>query len=88
MGTIARMAVALEMDDRGFEKGIASAQRSAESFSKRLGDLGGKMSLAVTAPLVGIAGVAVKSAADFEQSMNIMQQVAGATGDVMEKMQK
>ncbi len=88
MGTIARMAVALEMDDRGFEKGIASAQRSAESFSKRLGDLGGKMSLAVTAPLVGIAGAAVKSAADFEQSMNIMQQVAGATGDEMKAMQK
>jgi len=46
------------------------------------------LSLGVTAPLLGIATTAISSAADFQQSMNIMQTVSGATGDQMARMQQ
>ena len=87
MGTIARMNVALNMDDSGFASGIQRAQQQADSFSKKLGGLGQTMSLAVTAPLVGIAAAAVSSAAGFESSMNVMGQVTGATADQMASLQ-
>lgn len=67
--------------------GTEGAERAAASLASSMREMGTKMSLAVTTPLVGIAGVALKSAGDFEQSMNIVQQVTGATGEQMERMQ-
>jgi len=48
---------------------------------------GTAMSLGVTAPLAGIATAAINSAADFEQSLNVMAQVSGATADQMATLQ-
>ena len=87
MGTIARLDVKLGMDDSGFAAGVQRAQAQADSLSKKLGGMGTAMSLAVTAPLVGIAAAAVSSAAGFEQSMNVMGQVTGATGEQMARLQ-
>ncbi len=86
MGTIARMSVALAMDSSDFDKGVQEAQRKAESFGKKLQSAGTAMSAAVTLPLVGIAAAALKSAGDFESTMNVMQSITGATGDQMEAM--
>jgi len=88
MSTIASMNVKLALDARDFESGIGRVQQQAESLSKRLGSLGQGMSLAVTAPLVGIAGMALKSAGDFEASMNVLQSVSGATAGQMAALQQ
>jgi TP901 family phage tail tape measure protein len=45
------------------------------------------MSLGITAPFAAISGAAFKSAGDFEQSMNVMAQVTGATAGQIEQMQ-
>ena len=83
MGTIARMDVRLGMDSADFDRGIARAQASAESFSQKLTKAGTAMSIGVTAPLAGIAAMALKSAGDFEASMNVLQSVSGATAGQM-----
>jgi len=83
MGTIARMAVELGMDASGFERGIANVQNSLDSMAKKMASAGTTLSLGVTAPLAGIATMALQSAGDFEQSLNIMAQVSGATADQM-----
>ena len=88
MGTIANMNVRLALDSSDFESGIAKAQGSATSFSQKLGKLGTGMSAAVTAPLGLISGMAFKSAGDFEQSMNVMAQVTGATAGEMATLQQ
>lgn len=49
--------------------------------------LGAGMTAAITLPLLGIAAAALSSASDFEQSMNILQQVSGASADSMAAMQ-
>ncbi len=87
MATIATMNVMLGMDGSDFERGIGNAQRSLDSMSKKLQSSGTALSLGVTAPLMGIATVAVTSAADFEKSMNVMAQVSGATTDQMATLQ-
>ena len=63
------------------------AEQSVNSLADSMRKAGTAMSLGVTAPLVGIAATAVSSAADFEQSLNIMAQVSGATADQMAGLQ-
>ncbi len=87
MGTIARMSVELGMDAGGFDRGIASVQKSLDSMAKKMASAGSMLSLGVTAPLAGIATMAIQSAGDFEQSLNIMQQVSGATESQMASLQ-
>lgn len=67
--------------------GTDGAAQSVQSLSSTLRDFGTTMSLAVSAPLIGAATVALKSAGDFEQSMNQMQAVSGATADQMASLQ-
>ncbi len=87
MSTIASMAVKLQLNAQDFERGIGAVAAKAESFSKKLSGIGQAMSLAVTTPLVGIAGAALKSAGDFEQSMSVLQSVSGATTADMAALQ-
>lgn len=69
------------------EIGTEGAEQSIKSLSDTLKGAGTAMSLAVTAPLVGIAAAAVSSAGEFEQSLNIMQQISGATAEQMQTLQ-
>ena len=64
------------------------AEQSVSSLADSMRKAGTAMSLGVTAPLVGIAATAIDSAADFEQSLNIMAQVSGATADQMAQLQQ
>src|SRR5262245_5824117 len=45
------------------------------------------MSLAISAPLVGLAATGIKSAADFEQSMNQIQAAGNLSAETMAAMQ-
>ena len=69
------------------EIGTDQAEQNINSLSDTMRKAGTAMSLGVTAPLVGIAATAINSAADFEQSLNIMAQVSGATADQMATLQ-
>lgn len=88
MGTIANMNVRLALDSSDFDSGIGGVQQKAASLSKQLSSVGQSMSLAVTAPLAGVAGMALKSAGDFEASMNVLQSVSGATAGEMAALQQ
>jgi TP901 family phage tail tape measure protein len=48
--------------------------------------MGRRMSLRVTAPLALISGLSIRTAADFEKSMNMVQAVSGATGKQFEAL--
>jgi TP901 family phage tail tape measure protein len=69
------------------EIGTEGAEKNISSLSKQLSQTGQAMTLGITAPLVGIAAAAVHSAAGFEQSLNIMAQVSGATTEQMAALQ-
>lgn len=67
--------------------GTDQAEQNIQSLADSMRKAGMAMSLGVTAPLAGIATAAINSAADFEQSLNVMQQVSGATADEMAQLQ-
>lgn len=67
------------------------AKQQVEAVAEKMEQLGGKisgagdkMSMYLTTPIVTAMGGAVKTAADFEQSLAKVQAVSGATGEDME----
>jgi TP901 family phage tail tape measure protein len=81
------MTVALGSAYGQIEIGTGGAEQAIASLASTLRSMGTTMSLAISAPLTAVAGAAIASASDFEQSMNIMQQVSGATAGQMESLQ-
>lgn len=66
--------------------GTGGAEQNVASLADKLRSTGQAMSLALTAPLVGLAVTGAMAAADFEQSLNTMQVVSGATAEQMQAL--
>lgn len=88
---------ALEKQLEGVQKELDRAQSAGNKAGKSLGDsmknAGGKisgvgknMTLGVTLPLVGAGAVAMKTAGDFEQGMNVLQSASGASAQEIGKL--
>lgn len=86
MATIGNLVIRLGLDAGGLEQGLKSAQRSLRSAGRTMQQTGAGMTLGLSAPLAGLATMAISSAADFETSMNTIQVVSGATGEQMAAM--
>lgn len=74
-------------DISGFQEGMNKAQSQVEGFRGKLSNLGDnltsmgkKMTLFVTAPVVGLGVAATKTAADFEQLKVAMTTILGDAG--------
>lgn len=61
--------------------GLESAGKSLKTVGKAATDLGGKLTLGVTAPLVAGAAAAIKSGADFEHQMADIRKELVASGE-------
>ncbi len=60
--------------------------RSLQRLGQGAREAGQRLTLGVTTPLVGLGAAAVKIAADYEQSMNILQATSGATAEQMRQL--
>lgn len=77
--TIGSLRVVLGIDTAVFDKGISSVGKSMSNLGKRMASIGAGMSAAFTAPLAVFAANTVKTAGDFEASMNRVDAATGAT---------
>jgi TP901 family phage tail tape measure protein len=66
-----------------FENAAGSVRQAMTKLRNDLADIGAKMTLGITAPLVAIGKQALDSAMDYEAGMNMFQAVTGATADEM-----
>lgn len=78
---IGALRVNLGLDSAQFQQGLQNAQKSLKGVGKSMQNVGRNMSVAVTAPIVGFGAMVLKAAGDFEQSMNRVKAVSGATGE-------
>lgn len=85
----------LEEQQRIASSGWTKMGESADKFGEKLQTIGGgmkdvgkKMSMAITAPLVGFAGLAVKTGMDFDDAMAQVAAISGATGDDLEALRQ
>lgn len=93
----------LDIDINGFLKGLKTAQKEAEDTTKRISSeigghlqtagknletVGSTLTKAVTAPIVGLGGLIVKTSSSFESAMSRVQAVSGASGGELQKLNK
>lgn len=90
---IGALRVELGIDTAAFDRGLEQAQgrlnsigKSMEDVGKRMQGIGKRMSTWVTAPIVGIGAASLKMAGDFEQAMNEVAALSGATGDELDQL--
>ena len=67
-------------DLRYFSNSQQSLIRDLKYTGSKMKSIGRDLSMSLTAPLVGIAALSVKTFASFEQSMAKVNAVSGATG--------
>lgn len=82
----AALRVTISADSAPAERGIKSFSSKLNRAGKGFAVTGGILTGAITLPLLGIATNALSMAADFEQSMNVLQQVTGASTATMAAM--
>jgi len=85
--TAAELMVKVGADTSRAESGLNTFNDKLKSVAGGLGTAGTKLTAGITLPLMGMAAVAVHSSADFEQSMNIIAEVLGATEGEMAALQ-
>ena len=65
----------------GVDDGMKSIQSKMKSVGSAMTDFGGKMSLAVTAPLTALGGKMVSAASDMEENINKVDVAFGKSAD-------
>jgi hypothetical protein len=73
-------------DMKAFSTSSQNLTRSLKSTGKKMQSVGKSMSMSLTAPIVGLGGLAVKTFADFQQSMAKVKAISGATGKDFEAL--
>lgn len=68
-------------DLKAFSTSSQNLTRSLKKTGGKMKSIGKSMSMSLTAPIVGLGGLAVKTFADFEQSMAKVKAISGATGE-------
>lgn len=92
---IGALRVTMGLDSAAFTEGLSRAQKHLRDVGGRMERIGGQMktlgagmSLALTAPIVAFGVTSMKAAGDFEQAMNRVQAVSGATADEFAALRK
>lgn len=93
----------LDLDINGFLKSLKTAQNEAEDTTKRISStigghlqsagknletVGSTLTKTVTAPIVGLGGLVIKTSSTFESAMSRVQAVSGASGGELQKLNK
>jgi tape measure domain-containing protein len=77
----------LDLDTAKFDKASENVSRKLGDLGDKFQNMGKKLSLFVTTPLVGAGGAAIKAASDFEQTTIAFETMLGS-GEKAEKMLK
>lgn len=83
---IGALRVNLGINTAQFKEGLDDLAKNLGNVGKRMQKIGTGMSAAVTAPLAGFAAMTVKTAGNFEASMNRVEAATGATAEEIKAM--
>lgn len=88
--TVAELVARITADTRDLDAGLTEAERRVrashdriQGVADKMRDVGTRLSMAVTLPIVGMGVAAVRVAADYEQTMNVLRATTGATAQEM-----
>jgi len=92
------LEVVLELKDKlskpltdAGKKGVTAAQKTAAAWKKtgsQMAGVGRKMTMGLTLPIVGVGAAIIKLGIDFQNSMNRVRALSGATAEEFAKLRK
>ena len=82
--TLGSAVLRLGTDDTGLKQGLDRAERTSE---QRMRDIGRKMSIAVTGPILAIGAAVFKSSEEIGEALGMIQAGTGATGEALEALE-
>jgi len=88
MATIGGFNAILGADIKGLQKGLRQASGLLKGFSQDVKATGQTLTRRLTVPITGLGVAMVKTAMTFEQSMNQVKAVTGATGDEFQMLRE
>ncbi|MDD8024758.1 MAG: phage tail tape measure protein, partial [Paracoccaceae bacterium] len=84
---IGALRVDLSMNSAAFKRAASEAQRAITQMNQRMGAIsanlrtaGSRLGLAVSAPVIGGFAAVIRASGNFEQAMNRVSALSGATG--------
>src|SRR5690554_4096455 len=86
-GTIASLMVRIGGDISDLEKALSKVSRKMQDAGKQMSEMGKTLTTRVTAPLVGFGALALRTAGNFESSMNRVAAISQATGQELEQLE-
>lgn len=73
---------------KNFNKELKSMTKDTQALGKQFKDVGSKMTLGITAPVLALGAGAVKTGMDFEYAMSKVGAISGATADDMKLLEE
>jgi len=80
MARSSKLAIILGLNSKAFTRGLARASKKFKKFGSSMSSAGRGLTMGLTAPLGALAGIAGKTAVDFEFAMAKVAAVAGSAG--------
>ena len=88
MARSSKLAIILGLNSKAFTSGLARASKKFKKFGSSMSSAGRGLTMGLTAPLGALAGIAGKTAIDFEFAMAKVAAVAGsATPEALAKLE-
>jgi phage-related minor tail protein len=84
--SVGLLTIAFGADLRGFERAMKKAQRTVKRFGISMQRTGQNLTRNITLPVIGLGAAAIKTFANFEQSMLKVKAVSGATDAEFKKL--
>ncbi len=81
MATLAELIVKVGGDATQFEKHMSKVEKRLKRTGSQLQSIGTKLTVGLTAPLVAVGGVSLKTAIDFESAFTGVRKTVDATED-------
>lgn len=88
MATLAELIVKVGADAQQFEKHMSKVEKRLGKVGSQLQSIGTKLTVGLTAPLVAVGGVSLKTAIDFESAFAGVRKTVDATEDQFAALEK
>jgi len=81
MSSLAKISIRFNADLKQFSSQMQNVQRTLKSTGKKMTSVGKNLTMGLTAPILGLGTIAIKTFANFEQSMAKVAAISGATAE-------